>query len=79
MEPKGEQVPKPRRPWLHPGVQAAQGTYGIRFKSNKDVHQYESALQKKGLIDDASRSTCASCAQFKSDHKEGHAEQGMLF
>jgi hypothetical protein len=76
MNPKNPQFRG--KPWDHPNVKLAQEVHGVRFKHPKHVADYENAIQRKGWIDNDARLTCNACGQFKTDHKEGHAEQGML-
>lgn len=83
MHPEPAHIPrdsKSARPWNEDMVARASQTYGPKFGSYKQVHQYENSLQAKGILDKEDRMSCESCGKDRKDHDENtHGEQGMLF
>lgn len=74
MQPKYRQLP-----WNHPQVEQARDIYRVQhLKSEGQVHSYERALVRKGILDQDASMTCMGCGKFKSGHKPHDYEQGML-
>jgi hypothetical protein len=83
MHPTPPHIPrgsKSARPWNEDMVAIASQTYGPKFGSYKQVHQYENELVAKGSLSDKERLSCTSCGKDKKSHDSNtHGEQGMLF
>jgi len=61
-----DRTSKAARPWNDPQVVNASSNYGVKFKSYKEVHNYENTLESQGSLEPRERFTCGPCGKLSA-------------